>query len=166
MADDPNQENAEEEGKKKTPLILIAVVGIVAVAAGFATPMLLDKFTAAESPQDTPPATTDDNGAFIEFGEIVVNLDEPKRNRYLRINISLEVDEAQTKDLTETIEKKKILLKNWLLAYLADQTLESLRGAEGQNRLRREIKNQFNKTLFDDNFERIRNVLFTEFSVQ
>jgi flagellar basal body-associated protein FliL len=44
--------------------------------------------------------------------------------------------------------------------------MEDLRGAAGQNRLRREIQDHFNTVLFEDGYDRIREVLFEEFNVQ
>jgi len=104
--------------------------------------------------------------AFVNFGDIVVNLDEGKLNRYLRLKIMLQVmtkDEAQ---VTGAIDTQRVVLKNWLLSYLSDKELADIRGAAGQGMLRREIQEYFNTTLFPDGKDRIYDVLFDEFNIQ
>ena len=69
-------------------------------------------------------------------------------------------------EIVKLIEAKKILLTDWLNGYLASQNMDSLRGMQAQNRLRREIKDQFNSMLFLDGVERIHGVYFNVFNVQ
>jgi flagellar basal body-associated protein FliL len=45
-------------------------------------------------------------------------------------------------------------------------SMEDIRGAAGQNRLRREIHDQFNLVMFPDTEGEIKDVLFEEFNVQ
>jgi flagellar basal body-associated protein FliL len=112
------------------------------------------------SPAAAPKLTS------IEFDEVVVNLDEGRLNRYLDLSIELEVSEKDKDLVTAKIAENKAKLKNWLLSYLSDQDMEDVRGAIGQNRLRREIRDQFNTVLFPDGYDRIENVYFTKFAVQ
>ena len=64
------------------------------------------------------------------------------------------------------VDAKKILLRNWLLSKISDLDLEDIRGAAGQNRLRREIRDHFNSVLCPDGYDQIYDVLFEEFNVQ
>ena len=86
--------------------------------------------------------------------------------RFLRLDISLQIDEAQQLKIEEIHEKNKAVLRNWLLSHISDKAMDDIRGAAGQNRLRREIKEQFNAVLFPDGVDRIHDVLFQEFNVQ
>ena len=95
-----------------------------------------------------------------------MNIAEGRLNRYLRINITLQVDEEQLTDLTETVEKRRAILKSWLLSYLSDRTMDEIRGAAGQNRLRRQILEQFNAVLSDKDGDVIDDILFEEFNIQ
>lgn len=87
-------------------------------------------------------------------------------NRYLRLKISLQINKDEEESILETLEKRRLILRNWLLSHLSDKDLDSIRGAAGQNMLRREIRDQFNTVLFPDGYDRIHDVLFEEFNVQ
>ncbi len=109
---------------------------------------------------------------FLPFGEpgkdqsVVVNLDEGRMSRYLRVAISLQIPKSQEETFKKQIEAKKIVLRNWLLSKISDLDLDDIRGAAGQNRLRREIREQFNAVLCPDGYDQIYDVLFEEFNVQ
>ena len=102
----------------------------------------------------------------MPFGEVVVNVNEERQTRYLRVKLILVSDAAQEKPVTELIQKKKAILRNWLISYLSDKSLKEVSGATGVNRLRREIQDQFNNQMFPDGSEKIRDVLFEEFVIQ
>jgi flagellar basal body-associated protein FliL len=53
-----------------------------------------------------------------------------------------------------------------LLNQISDKDLDEIRGGAGQNRLRREVRDQFNSVLFPDGYDRIFSVLFNEYNVQ
>ena len=115
---------------------------------------------------------TQEDTVFLPFGEpgkdqsVVVNLDEGRMSRYLRIAISLQIPKSQEENFKKQIEAKKIVLRNWLLSKISDLDLDDIRGAAGQNRLRREIREQFNAVLCPDGYDQIYDVLFEEFNVQ
>jgi flagellar basal body-associated protein FliL len=106
--------------------------------------------------------------SFVPFGEVVVNVNEGRMNRYLRMRITLQTSGGPEKEaaLITHVEKKKAIMTSWLLGHLADMSMEDIRGAAGQNRLRREIHDQFNWILFPDGEHAIEDVLFEEFNVQ
>jgi flagellar basal body-associated protein FliL len=49
---------------------------------------------------------------------------------------------------------------------LSDQSLQEVSGKAGVNRVRREIREQFNAMLWPDGSEYIQDILFDEFVVQ
>ena len=53
-----------------------------------------------------------------------------------------------------------------LIGYLSDQSMQEVSRAVGVNRIRREIRDQFNAMLFPDGAEKIHDILFDEFVVQ
>lgn len=177
MAEAPETgENAAEEAKPtgggKLGWIVTAVLaGGLGVAVPYVLPANLkpgsghdaDAEHAAETPPSPAAAPT---MTTIDFGEVIVNLDEGRLNRYLDVAIELEVNEKNLEEISAKVTAKKPLLTNWLLSYLSDQDMEDVRGAIGQSRLRREIRDQFNTVLFPDGYDRVENVYFMKFAIQ
>ncbi|MGI9519875.1 MAG: flagellar basal body-associated FliL family protein [Pirellulaceae bacterium] len=162
------QATEEKSGGGIISLVLWVFVAVAAIGGGFATPYLVDSF---QSPADTSESTASsrDNAeppALVEFGEVVVNLNESRLNRYLRLNISLLVNQSEQLAVQKSVEENQPILKSWLLSYLADKRMDDIRGATGQNRLRREIQSQFNSVMFPGDEPRINNVLFQDFNIQ
>lgn len=160
------QEQQQEVAKKPgfvKKVGVLAVVSLLSAVIGFAAPyfFLAKSNSASAGASATPPKP-----AFIAFGETVVNLDEGRLNRYLRISITVQVEEEDVAEITKRVEMRKAILKSWLLSYLSDKSMEEIRGAAGQNRLRREILENFNAVLSDDNGDVIHDVLFEEFNIQ
>ncbi len=169
------QENTDDKKKSgKGGLIMTVVVGALAVGGGVATPLIFASMSGEKTGQSSettakgglniPEAT--DKTTYIEFDEVVVNLDESRFNRYLKMNFSLQVAESQKVEIEKLITEKKAVLKNWLISHLADKSLEDIRGKFGHNRLRREIHDYFNMVLFEDGVERIQDILFKELNIQ
>ncbi len=145
------------------------LVGAVSGGLGVAAPLML-KAEPEEKQTKTPAVNvemvTADKIAFVPFGDVTVNLNEGRMNRYLRLKISLQIDKAQDAIVKQAVDKQGLILRNWLLSHLSDKELDEIRGAAGQNMLRREIRDQFNSVLFPDGYDRIYDVLFEEFNVQ
>ena len=173
MADEEPQNAAEqadeEKPKGKMGIVVVAILVMVSAAAGFALPTMLnakpddnrkDDAVAMELPEPTGKP------GFVSFGETVANLNDGRMTRYLRLGVTIQVDEAQVLAIEELYTKREAVLKNWLLSHISDKTMDDIRGASGQNRLRREIQEQFNTVLFPDGVDRIQDVLFEEFNVQ
>ncbi len=175
MAEDTDDEQQETPvAKKRISLLVLVLVGFVAAGAGFATPYVVPGVVDAQG-EDEEPAGEEPpiefpkpNGeiAYIQFGESVVNLNDGRMSRYLRVNMTLQVDEAQEEQITQLVEKKRLILKDWLLRYLSDKDMDAVRGKIAVNRIRREVTDHFNTTLFPDGYDRIQSILFEEFNVQ
>ena len=170
-------EEAQEAPEKKSgllgKLIVWGVIFVLGAGAGAATPMLMGSNKTSEhlnvnavgvKLMDFPEP--DDKVAFIEFDEMVVNLNDPRFSNYLTCSITLQVAKSQEIALTKLIEEKSAILKNWLIAHVRDKKPEEVRGKFGHNMLRREIHGKFNELLFTDGIERIQDVLFKDFKVQ
>jgi flagellar basal body-associated protein FliL len=173
MAEEAAVAEVPEEVKKKSggalKAIIFAVLGMVCGAGGFAVPLLFPGMFGGEKTKEAVVEAQEEGKVtigFVEFGETTVNLNSDRLNRYLRIKITLQVKEEDKEHITQLVEDQKALLKSWLISYLSDVSMEDIRGAAGQNRLRREIQDQFNTLLFDDGYDRIRDLLFEEFNVQ
>ena len=168
MADENETQEPTEEspsgGHALRNMLIYAFIAILAGGGGFAVPLLFPNLVGGSTPvpgQQAPARVT-----FVPFGEIVVNLDEDRLNRYLRVSITLQLDEPFREEAEKLVEKNRAILKSWLLSYLSDKGMDEIRGAAGQNRLRREIQDKFNSVLYPDGVDRIQDILFEEFNVQ
>jgi flagellar basal body-associated protein FliL len=165
-------ENAEatpptKKSSGKLSLVIWILLALGSIGAGSATPLLLLKPPArSEDPETSAMDGGEHAPVLIPFQEVIVNLNESRLNRYLRLKITLMADPQDELRTREELEKKQQVLKSWLLSYLADKALDDIRGATGQNRMRREIQNHFNAVLFNDGIQRIRNILYEEFNIQ
>jgi flagellar basal body-associated protein FliL len=152
-------------------LFLTGLVALVGGVSGFLVPRLLltspaeptPEAVAARAPSVPSPRA---QPGYVPFGDVVVNLNEPRLNRYLRLKLSLEVPADSVGEVARRVEQERAVLKNWLIAYLSDKQLDEVRGATGVNRLRREIRDAFNRLLFSDGSEKVQSVLVEEFNIQ
>lgn len=170
MADAEKVEGEEqEESKKGGGMLLIVIVALVMGGAGFAVPHFVPSLVGAEQKEEEPKSPIpqpEEDQDFVPFGEVVVNLDEARLSRYLRTSITLQVDKSKKEEIEKLIEARKAILKNWMIGFLADMDMDQIRGAAGQNRIRRQIQDHLNTVLFDDGYDRIHDVLFEEFNIQ
>lgn len=174
MADE-NESGADDKKKKGGMLGKLIVWGIVFVlgtGTGVSVPLFIlpsDSSAASghsvdENRMDIPEP--DEKLAFVDFDEVVVNLNDSRYSRYLTCTFSLQIAGSQQEAIQQLIDDNNVVLKNWLIAHLRDKKLEDVRGKLGHNLLRREIHDRFNEMLFTDGIERIQDVLFQDFKVQ
>ncbi|MBL8816045.1 MAG: flagellar basal body-associated FliL family protein [Planctomyces sp.] len=176
MSDPPKTEEGEKGKKKKGGVLPWIIVGVVSAGAGGAVPFLLPAH--AEPVEDVKvekpvfELPEEEETVFLPFSDpekdpsIVINLNEGRLTRYLRISFSLQIPKSQELEFPKLLEAKKAQLRNWLLSEISDKDIEEIRGAAGQNRIRREIREHFNSVLFPDGNDQIYDVLFEEFNVQ
>ncbi len=156
---------AKTKGGVGRALIVPMVVGVLCAGIGFGIPIAFPALLGGDRNALEETAIT---SVFLEFGDVVVNLNEGRLNRYLRLKITLKIASGlQEEDvIKQQVESNKAFLTSWLLAHLADMSMDDVRGAAGQNRIRREIQDEFNAVLFPDGKTQIEDVFFLEFSVQ
>ncbi|HIE98247.1 MAG TPA: flagellar basal body-associated FliL family protein [Planctomycetes bacterium] len=171
MAEEAKKKDEEEEGDgagKGSPLPWILVT-LLCGGMGMAIPYLMPAAEAPgaeEQPEPVFEILDPEDTAFVPFDAVVVNLDEGALTRFLRVAVTLQVPKEEEESIKLKMEEKKAVLKNWLINQISDKNLEEIRGGAGQNRLRREVRDQFNTVLFPDGYDRIYNVLFDEYNVQ
>ncbi len=164
MADPtPTTEETPKRGVSLMGMLAMGLLSLVASAGGFAAGVFL---VAPAEKQGASNLSVQEPQAFVQFGDAVVNLDEGRLTRYLRISVTLQVPKSEVTRITKLVEDQKANLKSWLLGYLSDKGMDDIRGRAGQNRLRREIQDHFNSVLFSDGRHYITDVLFEEFNIQ
>jgi flagellar protein FliL len=156
---------AERPKSGKKGLIVWMLLALLAAGGGASLPWIVrnrhhDEHGTKknEHPRHKPAA--------IPFGEVVVNLGEERLNRYLRVKLLVAVDESDAKEVGELLTKQKAFLKDWLIGYLFSQSSQDVVRKLGVNRIRREVRDQFNAMLFPGGEEKIVDILFDEFVVQ
>jgi flagellar basal body-associated protein FliL len=147
----------------KSGLLIWGLVAGLAVCGGAAAPWLY--FSPGHTEKKNPDPH-DSRPSVVPFGDVVVNLDQERLTRYLRVKVLLVVEENDVKEVTDLLQKQKAFLKSWLIGYLSDQSLQDVGRNVGLNRIRREIRDEFNRMLCPDNTEKIYDILFDEFVVQ
>jgi flagellar FliL protein len=151
----------------KMTLLLLGACGLLALAAGVVVPyLLLHEPAKAEPVAEEKGHGQNAKRAYLPFGDVVVNLNEDRLTRYLKVKLLLVAAARDEKEMTELIQKNKPALKNWLIGYLSDKSLQEVSGASGVNKLRREIWHEFNKELAPDGSEKVLDIFFEEFVVQ
>ena len=167
MAEKPHANAAAggEPPKSKSGIVACLVSALVGGGVGYATPRFLPHApeAVAAAPKETPEMR---ESVYLSFGEVVVNLDEGRLNRYLRLKLTLQVERRHEESTRKLIETHAAVLRNWLIGHLSDKDTAEIRGAAGLNMLRREIQDQFNVVLCPDGHDQVRDILFEEFNIQ
>ncbi len=97
----------------------------------------------------------------VPMDSIVVNLGSVDSRRYLRVIVSLEVDNSETE---KAIKENKIIFRDKLVSYLSTKDAKAIGTQDSLIKLRSEIKDILNNLLGSDNA--IRQVYFSDFIVQ
>ena len=159
-------ETAETPPKRgRKGLILWILFAVFALAGGASVPWILGSpFRESNTPKKIEPVKS--KLTAIPFDNVVVNIGDERLNRYLRVKLMVAVDEADAREVTDLLAKQKAFLKNWLIGYLSDQSIQDVLRKAGANRVRREICEQFNLILYPNYEEKIADILFDEFHLQ
>jgi flagellar FliL protein len=181
MADDKKEDKKEEEkkegeegapaegeggGKKsKKKLILFIVLPIVAllgIGAGLYFSGLLGGHGDAEHAEAAPEEPKKiENFVYFDLPEIIVNLSATgKKNTFMKISISLQVEKEEEKTELEKITPRIV---DKFQVYLRGLQVEDLQGSAGIYRLREELLARVNVVTEPI---KIHDVLFKEILVQ
>lgn len=165
MADAESKDDGESKPKSMfmVNVLVSAILGFICGGLGFFVFTFLSSMNDAEASDATE---VDKTPAFVEFGEVIVNLEDARMSRYLSIGVTLQVYAEDEETVTADVELQNAVLRNWLIGYLSDLNLEDIRGGGSQNRIRRDILNSFNEIIAPDGTDVVQEVLFDKFTVQ
>ena len=180
---EPKEEEKAERDEAAVPapkgsssigkMLLIVVIALVSSAVGgVLSYYLISKTMKAEAKSDAEPtgdqkanevAEAIEKGGALPLDPFVVNLADTDANRFLRIRVSLMVDnKASIKELTENTALQ-MKVRDVVLQMLTVRTSQDLMTEEGKAKLREEIHEKltgyFKKPTLVD-------VMFTEFVIQ
>jgi flagellar basal body-associated protein FliL len=155
---------APPKGKGKGLIILVLLV-VFALGAGASAPWIIGA-TYPDAHAKGHKERAKQKQVALPFDNVVVNLGDERVNRFLRAKLLVAVYESDEREVTEVLAKQKAFLKSWLIEYLYDQSFQDMNRKVGVNRIRREIREQFNVMLYPNGEEKITDILFDEFQVQ
>jgi len=164
---------------RKAIMVLVVVALAAGAAVGFLVLPMVSTGNAANATGGARPSETAKSEANHEPGmmypikERVVNLADP--GRYLKIEIALEFELAEAKELKGEAYKKKQdefakemtsrrpIIDDIITTVLADKTSSNLLVPEGKNKLREELKDKIGEVGGE---HELLNVYFTQFIIQ
>ena len=119
----------------------------------------------AEEPADEAPAEGEDGAApagpnLVDLESFLVNLDEPGVNRYLKVNVQVEV---ASKKGSGKLDEHKVQVRDEILTYMSSLNLDQTQGIVNKEIIRGNIRNRINRLLKS---EVVKAVYFTEFVIQ
>lgn len=155
---------SEDQPKKKSKLVLFIIIGVVLALAGgggfFAyTKFLAPKPAIVEQPE-VEKEVAEAIGEMFTLEPFVVNLSDPKGKRYLKVTITIELEDAT---IVARAEKAKPKIQDMVIMLLTSLSFEEVMTPEGKIRVRDELFERINLILRPD---RAKNIYFTEFVVQ
>ncbi len=143
-----------------TLLILAAIVWFIFF---YDKPVMTEnRQTSAESKSEKEKSVSKElgKGPMVEMREFVVNLKGTSSDRYLKVNVAVEVDVPDAE--TELIEKR-LVARDQVLVFLSGLDVDQTSGIEGKQDIKEGIIKRLNNILLKG---RVRNVYFKDFVVQ
>lgn len=142
----PAAGDAPPPKKKKGKLLIIIVVAVVVLALlGVGAVLLLKKKGASSaSAHDEHPVEAAKPPVFHPLDTFTVNLADKDRERFLQVNISLEVKDAKVADRIKAFNPA---VRDRVLMLLSSQTADQLSSIEGKEKLARQIASAINRVI-------------------
>ena len=166
MAAKKEDKKPEEQGPpptSKVPLIILILVVLNLGATGFVTYMTMNPLP-PPVPEEPPPGPAEDPlavwGPTVDLDTFVVNLNEPTSSRYLRARIQVELADDKA---SERFDRLRPVLRNELLSYLSNLTVEQTLGSQAKEAIRTDLMARITEKVGED---QVRRLFFSEFVVQ
>lgn len=159
-----DDELLEPKGSKLMPLMIGVNVVLVLGLGGFVAYTQLAGTGGSE--QGATAEGEGDSGTSAEVGPLqtikglVVNLNDPSGDRYLRASIVLELDNEK---MALEYQARESLVRDRIITFLSSLRFGQTQGAQGKEQIRKGIAAQVNAHL---KAGKLRGVYFTEFVVQ
>jgi len=170
-----NQEQAKTgRGGSLLNVLMIVILAMISSAGGGVVTFMLLKRTinlqaAGQGLEDGAAADREKEAALLAKSAVlplepfVVNLADTEVSRYLRIKISLMVDDKSRQKEVEENLALQIKVRDVILQCLTMKTSQDLISEEGKNKLRREIQEKIAGYFTEP---KLVEVMFTEFVIQ
>ncbi len=159
--DEKEQAPKKKRGRLLKILLMVAAAGVLA-GGGIATVMVLGGGRKAHAETKTPPKKADP-AAMIPFESFVVNLADPRGDRFLRLTLRAVVSDPAVAETFKIDELTKARVRDRIISVLTAKTYQDISSPAGKDSLRRELLHEMNGLLPND---AIQEVLFVDFAVQ
>lgn len=151
---------SEKTGKANQIIITITVCLLIFFAAVFsATLFFIYRIMPVKERYTKVTAGTEVKYLMPLGEEILVNLADPLKQRYLRLDFTLVLDTEKTQ---LEVEKRKAQIRDIVISICRTKTSEELREKEGNSNLRNEILTAINAILPEG---KVLDIFFTDFIV-
>ncbi|MCJ7603145.1 MAG: flagellar basal body-associated FliL family protein [Desulfobulbaceae bacterium] len=151
-----------EEPKKKSKKILFIILGAAILLLGVGGFFAYTQFLAPKAQQVAvnPADMLETVGEIVTLEPFVVNLADPRGNRYVKIKISLELETLEAADRVQKITPK---LRDIVIMMLTSLSFEEVMTPEGKLRIKDELLERFS---IETRPYKVKNIYFSEFVVQ
>jgi flagellar FliL protein len=147
---------------KMVPIMMVVVVGLVG-ALIFTVQKKKESTSAGSGPGESGDGKSSGAlgmGPTLHLESFVVQLKSESTERFAHVTIDLELGSEEEKS---RVQAALPLIRDTVIRFLIDQTVDDLRGSEGVAHLKDEVLGRLRKALPD---RRISNVYVTDFIVQ
>ncbi len=166
--DEESAEGEQEEssrkklsGKKLVLFIVLPIFVAGAGAAGVYFSGFADSYLGIEKSAEEEEAIVFKKAVFFDLPEMLVNLNSSgRRTNFLKINISLELEEESD---IQNLESLMPRIVDGFQIYLRELRVDDLRGSAGMYRLREDLLRRINEVVKPI---RINDILFKEMLIQ
>ncbi len=163
-SDEEEQEGSSRKklsGKKLVLFIVLPMFVAGAGAAGVYYSGVADSYLGIEKSAEEEEAAALQKAVFFDLPEMLVNLNSPgRRTNFLKINISLELEEESD---IKNLESLMPRIVDGFQIYLRELRVDDLRGSSGMYRLREDLLRRINEVAKPI---RINDILFKEMLIQ
>ncbi|QNO16426.1 flagellar basal body-associated FliL family protein [Alkalicella caledoniensis] len=142
-------------------LSFLIIVGVILIVLSAAISFIIATRVVApkEVNVDNDKEIVEFTGKTVQLGAFTTDLRDTNRNRIIRVEISVEVDDNKA---IAQIEERYIQLQDQILSILRSKTADELKGEEGKKALSEELKVGIEQFLS----HKVVNIYFKEFIVQ
>lgn len=159
MASKPEGDDAGEK-KKGSPIIKIAILGIIVLAVGAGGYVGWIKFFKRPAPEATAHKVEVEKKILHEWEPFLVNLADAGGKRYLKVAMKLELSGAK---LEEELAQRNFEMRDAAIMILSSKEYEDIANASGKARLKQEVITRLNKIIKNG---QVKEIYFTDFIVQ
>ena len=178
--DEGSKEKEESSGLGLNTYLITAGILLAAIVGGFSLAQLIGPGDLQSSGAKAEVEKVETFDEMMENTEgdakiwyydleppLLANLNEPGVTRMIRASLTLELSPKMSQEKGEAfLEEKTRVLRGFSTTYLAELTLEQVRGLRNLTRISNELKEHFNEILFPESKPYVTGVILRDFIVQ